>query len=100
MAITQYQVTIQKQVLSFNPSEQPWFDGVTAARLIATGYATAVGTPPPVVQVLSGAPIDDVVDDGGVPVPASAADRAILGSGLGVLPGDSGRAHRRPPAPR
>ncbi len=86
MAITQYQVTIQKQVLSFNPGEQPWFDGITAARLIATGYATAVGTPPPVVQVASGAPIDAVVDDSGLPLPATAADSAVLGAQAGVLP--------------
>ena len=86
MAIIQYQVTIQKQVLSFNPGEQPWFDGVTAARLIATGYATAVGTPPPALTVQSGLPIDAVVDDSGLPPPATAADSGILTAQAGVLP--------------
>ena len=86
MAITQYAVTIQKPVLSYNPGEQPFFEAVTAARLIATGYATAVGAPPPVVQVPSGVPIDSVVADAGLPVPTTSADSAVLSAQAGVLP--------------
>src|SRR2546423_14847447 len=93
MAITQYQVTIQKPVLSYNGGEQPYFDPVTAARLIALGYATAVGTPPPVVQVPSGAPVNDVVDDGGLPVPARMAGSPGLTAPAG---GVAGNCERRP----
>lgn len=89
MAITTYKVQFQKNFMSYNGGEFAYFDAMTAERLVAEGIATAIdvlpGTvsePPQAIQ-----PATDVVDDGGLPAPTSAADSAALQSEAGQLPG-------------
>jgi len=89
VALAQYRILFQQHWSSFDGGSIGYFDSVTAARLVAAGIGTALDALPATVSPPApGMPVGDYIDDGGLPVSASAADSAILQSVAGLLPGN------------